>query len=229
MFKKKIICLIPTKKKSSQIKNKNMLKIDNKPLIYYTLKEAIKSKYIDEIFLSSDCDKILKYAEKFGINTLKRPKSISLKTTKASQVIDHFVSKIKLEFEKISIIYLQPTSPLRKVRHIDDAIKLHIKSNKKCVISVSAINNTILKSFIFNKKKLVPLAGGKYIGYNRQELPRTFKPNGAIYIFSITSYKKLKNIPYNNSIPYIMNSADSIDLDTLTDLKKIKKTINEKK
>ena len=87
-----IICFIPARKKSS-LKNKNMIKIDNKPLIYYTLNSAKNSKYIKDTYVSSDSLEIINYSKKFNVKVLKRPKKLAASSSKGHEVISHFVKK----------------------------------------------------------------------------------------------------------------------------------------
>lgn len=221
-MKNNIICFIPARKKSS-LKNKNMILIKNKPLIYYTLNSAKKSKYLKEIYISSDSKDILDYSKKFNINILRRPKELARSNTKGYEVISQFIKKYDNFLKNKSLLILQPTSPLRNNIHINKAINLHYKNNHKTIISVNKINNKYLKSFIHKEKRLFPLERGKYIQENRQNLPDMCVPNGAIFLFTVSEFKKNHKIPYEKSIPMFMSEKESIDLDTKQDLIKIKK------
>lgn len=221
-MKNDIICFIPARKKSS-LKNKNMVLIKNKPLLYYTLNSAKKSKYLKEIYVSSDSNNIIKYSKRFNIKVLRRPKKLARNNTKGYEVISHFIKKYNIFLKNKSILILQPTSPFRNHMHINKAINLHYKNNHKTIVSVRKINNKFLKSFIHKKKRLYPLEQGKFIQENRQNLPEICVPNGAIFLFSVNEFKKNYKIPYQKSIPMFMNEIESIDLDTKQDLIKIKK------
>jgi len=223
-MKNDIVCLIPARKNSS-LKNKNMVLINNKPLIYYTIASAKKCGKIKEINVSSDSNVILNYSKQFNIKALRRPKKLAKNNTKGNEVIIQFIKERKNYLKNKSIIILQPTSPLRKSSHINKAIDLHYKNNHKTIVSVKKNDSKILKSFILNKKKLQPLEKGKYIEENRQNLPEIYSPNGAIFLFSVKEFKKNKKIPYNKSIPFFMNEKESIDLDTKEDLIVIKKLL----
>ena len=77
---KNFLAVIPARKGSTELKNKNFLKFNQKPLIYWTIKEALKSKYIDDIIVSSDSGKILNYCKKFKkITASFRPKKYAKK------------------------------------------------------------------------------------------------------------------------------------------------------
>ena len=128
---KKILCLIIARGRSKRIKNKNMCIINGKPLIYWTLKEAKKSKYIDAVCINSDSNKILNYCKKENIKiAIKRPLKLSLDKSDKWETVKFTYNYLKTR----GIIYdyillLQPTSPLRKVQHIDECIK-KVSNNK---------------------------------------------------------------------------------------------------
>lgn len=223
-MKNDIICFIPAKKKSS-LKNKNMIKINNKPLIYYTINSAKNSKHLKDIYVSSDSNEILNYSKKLNVKIVKRPKKLASKFSKGYEVVNQFIKKYNSFLKNKSIIILQPTSPLRKTSHIDKAIKIHHKSNHKTIIGVKKTDNKLLKSLILKKKKLLPLEKGRFIQENRQNLPEMCIPNGAIFLFSVRDFKKKNKIPYEKSLPMFMSEKESIDLDTKQDLAMIKKTL----
>ena len=81
-MKKKIFAIILARGNSKSIKNKNLKKINGKPLLFWSIEQLKKTKSINQIWISSDSDKILKYALKNKINIIKRPKKFA--TAKAS-------------------------------------------------------------------------------------------------------------------------------------------------
>ena len=124
------IALIPARKGSKGVKNKNIVKINNKYLVEYTLKHALKSKFIDEIYVSSNDKRIKKITEKFKkVNFLFRKNSLSNAKTLLKKVILDFLNFINdhYDLKKINLVLLQPTSPQRKAKDIDEAIKLFKK------------------------------------------------------------------------------------------------------
>jgi len=143
MFENKsnTICIIPARKNSARIKNKNLLKISNKSLVEICIKLAKKSKLFKEIILSSDSEKILKIGKKNNITSLMRKKSLSTSTTTTDAVIKDIISKIGYEFK--NIVVLQVTSPLRKIKTLNDFIIHCIKKNLQSCLSVSALSDNI--------------------------------------------------------------------------------------
>lgn len=225
---RKVIALIPARGGSKGVPGKNMRKVNGVPLIGYTVKAACDSKLIDDVYLSSDDQDILQYAEAMGINSIRRPDAFAHDSASANQVIEHFIAAIKLSGrDNFHIIYLQPTSPLRTAGHIDDAIRVLEASNNDSLISVVRADQTPFKSFILDGDGcLDSLFGESYTNSCRQDLPDVYFPNGAIYIFSVSSFRLNKNtIPSNGSIPFLMSDRESLDIDTEADFRCLNRLI----
>tara|TARA_B100001057_G_C22827806_1_gene942124 strand:+ start:78 stop:779 length:702 start_codon:yes stop_codon:yes gene_type:complete len=228
--KDKIIALIPARKGSKEIKNKNLLKINKKTLIELTIDNAKRSKYIDQIYLSSDSNKILKISNLFkNVLTHKRIKSSSNDKSTSKDVLKDFLSKNKKYVSQgIILVYLQPTSPMRNHHHIDNAIKLFKIKKKDTLISCYEIleSEKIFKSFILDKNKnFISLFKKKNIYANRQSFPKILTPNGAIFIFKINKnfIKEFSNL--KNVTTYIMEKKDAIDINTMQDYLEAKKNL----
>lgn len=217
--KKKFIALIPARKGSKSIKNKNLFKILGKPLIHYTLKAAKKSKIINEIFVSSDCKKILNYSFNQSVNTIKRPKMYSKDNSTANEVVKNFFD----EYSKINkddvIIYLQPTSPFRNYIDIDKSINLFLKNNMKPLVSVKKTEICIYKTLYIKNKLLKSFFGEDKMTYSRQNVPTSYEVNGAIYIFKVSDFLRNSRFPIEKSFPFIMSGLKNLDIDEPKDLK----------
>jgi len=111
--------LIPAKKNSRGIKNKNLIKINGKSLVERTLKESFASKLTNLIYVSSDSEDILNLAKKYNSIPIKRQKKFCSSSASANSVILHFISVLPDNLIRANpwIFYLQPTSPLRKKKH----------------------------------------------------------------------------------------------------------------
>lgn len=213
----KIISLIPAKKNSQDFKNKNLKKLNNLSLFELAILSAKKSKSINKVYLSSDSDEILKKGEKYKINLIKRNKSLCTNSSSANEVILDFIqNNIEDDIEKSIIVYLQPTSPFRNNKHIDQAINIFIKKNLRSILSVTE-NKNFYKSLKKNKDTLSPCFNDKYITNNRQNLKKIYSPNGAIYIFYASDFLRKKKLSFAKSGYYFMNRIDSIDIDDKQD------------
>jgi CMP-N-acetylneuraminic acid synthetase len=219
----KKLFLIPAKKNSQGIKSKNLLKINGKSLVERTLKECFSSKITKLIYVSSDSEDILNLSKKYNAIPIKRPKKFCTNKASINSVILHFISVLPVSLIKLNpwIFFLQPTSPLRKKKHLIEVSRL-LKKNKS-VISVYETENNLFKGLYKKGRYLFPLVKEKFLSANRQELKKTFYPNGAISVFKVKEFLKKKKVPITRSIPYIMNRVDSLDIDNLSDLEILKK------
>ncbi len=230
MFKEKsFIGIVPARGGSKRLPNKNLLYLAGKPLIAWTLEAALKSKYLDHIVVSSDKDEILKVARDYGVETVKRPKELATDSAKTVDVVRHVLESIKKEYNYI--VLLQPTSPLRTERHIDESIEFLISKNADAVISVCETEypplwcNTLpedLSMENFIRKEVV--------GKRSQDLPKYYRLNGAIYICKSDKLIKQKTFFLNKNIyAYIMDRKSSIDIDDETDFLLAETLIRNKK
>ena len=208
-----IIALIPAKKNSQDLKNKNFKKLNNFSLFELAILAAKKSKFIDKIYLSSDSNEILNRSKKYNINLIKRKTNSA---TANSLILDFINHNLKNDNKNYLIVYLQPTSPFRSNFHIDQAIRKLIKKKLRSVLSVNE-NKNFFKSFKKNKDVLNPFFNDKYVTNNRQNLKKIYSPNGAIYIFYASDFIKNKKLSFIKSGYYLMNRIDSIDIDDKED------------
>ena len=154
-MKKIIISLIPAKAKSSQIKNKNFLKIEKKTLLEIAILNSMNCKDIHQTFVSSESNKILKIAEKYNCKLINRPLDLSTKTAKGIDVIKHFAKSLNKDLAKLNpiIVVLQPTSPLRSIKDISNSIAIFKKKKLDFLISVKENTSTPFKDLIIKKNR----------------------------------------------------------------------------
>ena len=223
----KFYCLIPAKGISKSIPSKNLIKIKNKNLLEITILNAKKSKYINKIYVSSENKFILNLAKKLNVIPVKRSKKYSIGDIEPKFLVREFLKLNKNISRKDFIVYLQPTSPMRTFKHIDDAIKTLIKSNFNSLTSVRRIANKYSKFVILKNNKIKTLLVRNILTSSRQSLKKIYLPNGAIYIFKVSEFIKFNNFPILNSLAYLMDNKSSLDIDTKDDLKIAKKLINK--
>jgi CMP-N-acetylneuraminic acid synthetase len=222
-MKHHIYCIIPARKGSKRLPNKNTRPLLDKPLISWTIEEAVKSYYIDSITVSTDDEAVMDIADGYGIYVLKRPQELAADNSSTIDVILHFISHMREKGEDAKhIILLQPTSPLRTAKHIDEAIYSYLRKIDK------------IDSLISVTKSEHPPWWTKKIGENgiledvfkydrsefkrSQDFPETFMVNGAIYIAKTDSFIKNKGFWTDKTLPYVMENNCSIDIDTEFDL-----------
>lgn len=229
MYKnKKFLAIIPARGGSKGIPNKNIMAISGKPLIAYTIDAGKKSKYIDEIIVSTDSEVIKVIAQQYGAKVpFLRPEELSNDTSKSIDVVMHsidFYKKNDINFDYV--ILLQPTSPLRTFKHLDEAIEKLIESNSTSLVSVcEACENPVLMRSIENEK-LKEVISFEGTNLRRQDLPTFYIFNGALYINSNDMLVNKKKFVDENTIPYVMNKESSIDIDTMLDARLVELIID---
>lgn len=219
----KVLAIIPARGGSKGLPKKNIYLLNNKPLIAYTIDASIGSKYIDKTIVSSDSDEILSIAERFKSDILKRSVELATDAIPTEPVIKHVLENF-LGYNLL--ILLQPTSPLRTASHINAALELLVSTNATSLISVYEPAHTPFKSFKENKQGyLEGLVDNKTPFMRRQDLPKTFMPNGAIYITYISDFLKSGSLFSDYTVPFVMDENISIDVDTLADIERVSRLL----
>lgn len=220
------IAIIPARAGSKELKNKNMLSVNGKPMIHWTIVEALKSKYLKKIIITTNCKKVINYSNKFiknnKIKILKRPDYLAQDNTKMLPVIKH-ATKDLIEIRQknfLGSVLLQPTSPLRKKKDIDKSCSLFIKNKPDSLVSINKLKHIYNPESLYFKNKYKIKKSFKLKNkYLKQKKPVYYSPNGAaIYITSSKNINKFI-IGGNNIIGYEMSYFNSIDVDTADDLK----------
>ncbi len=221
---KRVLAIIPARGDSKGLRRKNILDLAGKPLISWTIEASIKSKYITKTIVSSDYDEILNISKQYKADVIKRPDELALDTTESEPVVLHVIRELEKDNQKFDyLVLLQPTSPLRDAESIDNAFDILFQSDATALISVCEINNKILKTFKQNKYGYIEgISNNKYPFMRRQDLPKTYMSNGAIYIIKVDEFIKNNSFFTNKTIPYEMDKIQSLDIDTREDLEKVK-------
>jgi CMP-N-acetylneuraminic acid synthetase len=212
------VALIPARGGSKGVKRKNLREVAGKPLLQHTVDAARSCSSIGDIYLSSEDGEILAAGEGMGCKLVRRPAALAQDDSSANDVVFDFFNQVPLADEDV-ILYLQPTSPLRTGAHLDDALAQMTKAGASGLVAVVELEKSPYKAFALDAQgKLESLFGERYSNYGRQQLPKAYMPNGAIYIFTKKLFTDRAGFPSNGSLPYIMSPADSVDIDTDADL-----------
>ena len=209
------MAIIPARGGSKTIKNKNIVKLLGKPLIYYALEACIKSKIFDGIFVTTDDDKIAKVVTKIGVAVIKRPKYLSGDNITIDPVIFHAHKLIKKKF-KINpnlIFTIQPTSPLISVNDLKNAYNYFLRDKKlETVISV------IKEPHLFWESKNGIISKMYKHRINRQKLNIMYRETGSIIACSSKQLAKGSRIGSKVKL-LITDKLLGIDIDDINDLK----------
>jgi N-acylneuraminate cytidylyltransferase/CMP-N,N'-diacetyllegionaminic acid synthase len=228
MYKgKEILAVIPARKGSKRLKNKNILPLNNKPLIAWTIEAAINSKYIDKVLVSTDSIEIEKVSKEYKADVpFMRPKHLATDQSDSMSVIKHALDYYSSKYEYI--VLLQPTSPLRTTEDIDSAIEV-MHDNVKAIISVCEAEHSPL----WTNKLPIDLSMKNFIPKNilnirSQDLQKYYRLNGAIYVAETNYFRENNTFFGENTKAYIMPQEKSIDIDTKLDFELCNLLMNEK-
>jgi CMP-N,N'-diacetyllegionaminic acid synthase len=223
----KVLAIIPARGGSKGIKDKNIKHLNGAPLLSYSIEAAVRSQIITKIICSTDSKDIAIEAEKFGAEVpFLRPKEIS---QDASTDIEYCIHAIEWLQENESytpdlIIQLRPTSPLRTIKMIEDAIMIMINnSSYDSLRAISEPDHTPYKMWkLLEKNKMEQLLYLKDISepynMNRQLLPKTYAQTGSIDITRTRTITEQNSMTGRNIYPYIIDEKYFIDIDTIESL-----------
>ena len=220
MYKnKKIIAVIPARKNSKGIKNKNLIKLNGFPLISYSIDYAKKSKLIDRIFVSTDGKEIASISKKFGAEVIMRPKKLCNDIIMPDHAVVHAIDYVKknLDYSFEYVVFMQPTTPLRKLHELDKAIKYCV--SKKFDTVFSSID---YKPFLWRKKRnsIFPVTFDPY-KRKRRQIIEEINETGSYYITKKESFKKFKNRHGKKISNFNSDFHSFFEIDTLDDYKYI--------
>ena len=209
----KIIAFILAKKNSVRLPNKHILQLGKKKVIEYTFESIQQSKFLNFSICFTDSVKIKNLAKKYSKITcpIIRPKYLSLENTSTEKSMEYLIKQLKRK--KISsenIILLQPTSPFRSSKDIDNSIKIYFKKNLKSLISIKKVQKQIYKL-----RKNVAITQNKSF----------FVRDGAIFIFNTQNFLKTKKITLTKNNIIELGEKNRLDIDTQKDFNLAKEII----
>jgi CMP-N,N'-diacetyllegionaminic acid synthase len=223
----KITAIIPARGGSKSIKNKNIVDFCNKPLIAYSIEQALKSNYIDRVIVSTDSKVIANIAKQYGAEVpFIRPSELAQDDTLDLPVIKHCLDYLNRNEQYVPdiVAHLRPTSPLRTSKMVDDAIKMIVESDEatsvRCVCepAQNPFKMWTLKADGF----LQPLINSRISeAYNqpRQSLPDVLWQNGYIDVIRYETIFDGNSMTGEKILPLIVDSENIIDIDNHITLK----------
>lgn len=216
----KPLVVIPARGGSKGVPRKNIKELNGKPLLHYTIEAALSIFDKEIVCVSTDDNEIKQCAEAAGLKVpFLRPDELATDTAGTYEVLLHAVSFYEnLGYYPDTLILLQPTSPFRNYKHISEAISSY-NSTLDMVVSVKETKSNPYY-VLFEENNLGYLEKSKMATFTRrQDCPRVWEYNGAIYVINISRLKKASLANFDKVKKYVMDEYSSHDIDTLFDWK----------
>lgn len=219
---KKILAIIPARGGSKGLPEKNIRILADKPLITWTIEQAKECIFIDEVFVTTDSEKIANAALECGLNVpFLRPSHLAQDSSSSMDVVEHvlcYYESINLYFDYI--ILLEPTSPLRKRNDLDKAIQLAINNdNADGIVSLGEVHmeHPMIVKKINDNGYIIPYIDNVKKITQRQQADKAYFPYGVIYMIKTSIFKKERAFYTNNVLPYFIERWQNYEVDDIYD------------
>jgi CMP-N-acetylneuraminic acid synthetase len=224
MLMPKILAIIPARAGSKRVAHKNIKPLGGKPLIAWTIDAALKTELNMDVVVSTDSQEIADIALQYGAKVpFLRPDYLATDTSSSFDAIEYTIERLREEGHHYDyLMLLQPTSPLRQSRHIEEVFALLQSKAAKAILSVSEIDHPIEWSMTLE----ADLCVDHYIHQNAQNLTKRsqdfekrYRINGALFCIEIGAYLNYKTfyLPTGGVYSYVMENKYGIDIDELSD------------
>lgn len=224
MYKgKRILGLIPARGGSKGLPGKNIRSLLGKPLIAWTIEQALACNYLDQVIVSTDDGEIAATAKKYGAEVpFMRPKELASDEARAVDVIFHaldFFKRQKCHFDYVAL--LQPTSPLRTAEDIYESVKTLIDNENKAdsLISVGELDHghPHIVQKINNNGFLQPFCEITAVVTRRQELSEAYLPYGVIFLAKVEPLRRHETFYQERTLPFVIERWQHYEIDDLYD------------
>jgi len=223
MYKNKtFLAIIPARGGSKGLPGKNIKELCGKPLIAWSIDAALKSKYIDEVVVSTDYQDIADIAKKYGANVpFLRPDELASDTATSFDAVKHTIDFYKNEFQKEFdyIILLEPTSPLREDSDINSAIEKLLNSKATSIVGISKTEDQN-PAFLVKKDDhdfLYGYENKEMKVVRRQDIEAIYFFEGTIYISRTDILLNKKTFYHQETIGYDVPKYKSLEIDDMDD------------
>ena len=212
----KITAIIPARKGSKGVPNKNKKVIAGKPLICYTIEAALSSNLLGQIYVSSDDDEIIEIAKNYnGVLVHKRDESMATDTSPVGEAVQKIIADEDID----AVMVLQPTAPIRTAENIDAAINLMMYNHSvNSVISVVEMNDIHPARMYWSHDDSLVAIMPEYEKSRRQDIPSAFYRNGSIYLTRKKAFMNNQDFITKPIMPYVMPFNWLLNIDEPRDI-----------
>ena len=213
----KIVSLILARGGSKGIPNKNIIDLNGKPLIQYSINASNKSQS-NETWVSTDSPKIKDMSKTLGAYVIDRPAKLAQDTSQSEDAILHFCNTVEFDI----LVFIQPTSPLLQSQDINKGLDLLLAKEEQYDSVFSVYKEHWIPRW---NSRIEPINWDPQKRPRRQDVQETYVENGAFYITSKTNLVQSK-LRYSGKKGFIeMPLSRSFQIDTHEDLELMKKLL----
>lgn len=213
--KKKVVAIITARGGSKGVPKKNIKNLAGIPLIAHTIKAALDCPLLHNCHVSTEDDQIADISKEYGAKIIKRPKELAGDLTKSYSVVAHALKSFEEKGEAYPyFVLLQPTSPLRTTKDITNCINMLLENGVNSVVSITEATHHPYKMLLEKEGGVVPLIDDKAFELPRQELPKAYRLNGAVFAMKTEAFLRQKLFFVAPFKTYIMEEERSVDIDT---------------
>lgn len=217
-MKNTYVAIITARGGSKGLPRKNVLNLAGMPMIAHTITAAQNSGCFEHIVVTTDCPEIKSASLSWNADVIDRPTALATDCASSLDVLHHALSVLKQDGKLTShFVLLQPTSPLRNYKHIQEAVAKFENSDAASLVSVTEVNHPIQKFLFDNDGVLEPVFSWEALTMPRQSLKPAFLVNGAIYIVGCEQFIINKDLFASPTASYFMAPAISFDIDCAED------------
>ncbi len=227
---RKVVVIIPARGGSARIPRKNLVELNGKPLIYYSIKHSLDSNYVDRTIVSTEDAEIKEISLKLGAEVIDRPGELAQDTSSTLDVLKDVICQLESRenYSPDIVVLLQPTSPIREEGRIDQALEMFVEKNTDMVVS--------LKKRHLEPKWILEESEGKleftfendFSRIRDQEQKAYYELNGSITVYSPKLMMAAERYVFGeNTQPLILTNKESLQVDTDEDLYLIRKILEE--
>ncbi|MFA6356746.1 MAG: acylneuraminate cytidylyltransferase family protein [Candidatus Omnitrophota bacterium] len=235
MYKnKKILALVPARGGSKGLPGKNIRMLSGKPLIAWSIEQALASRYIDRVVVSTESKEIAAAAKKYGAPVpFMRPDELATDKASSIGVILHALGYFSARGEEYDyLVLLEPTSPLRAAGDLDSAIKKLVDNSSRADSLVSVGEIRLESPFIaktITGGYVAPLIKMKKRNvYRRQQLPKAYFPYGVIYASKVKTLEDKLTFYQKRTMPYFIERWQNYEIDDIYDFYCIEAVLKER-
>lgn len=226
---RRVLALVPARGGSKGLPGKNILPVDGRPLIAWTVEAARAARSIDRIVVSSDDDAIIAAAVAAGADApFVRDPSLATDSASSVDVVLDAIARVP-GFDLL--VLLQPTSPLRSATDIDGAVDRLIQTGAPACVSVRPANEHPYWTFKVGADggmtRFCEPPGG--VPHRRQELPDAWCLNGAVYVVSVPWFLERKTFLSSETVAFPMPEERSLDIDTPDDIDELHRRLGQRR